>query len=337
MLNQLGDVTRRARELEAILGGSTYFDAIGVAARQAQQVQEVIEALHLDEVARAAQQIRSTQAELWARQQAKLMEDVAESERHIQEIIVGTRIMEQMESMRLQLASEARHATEVARRFVEQLIGPPDQHLRIREALLPQVSVSALNAVIGAFPADGYLGDLLGQGSMAAAINSLRSAIEAPSLESISKAIDLMGEDVEEAIESKPANWQFRVSVLMLIVQILQFLLDAYTAFVQPQVASAKAAEFEAKMMEQFRMLNERLDDSDDGQRDHSGFDFYRVERRAPLVQKPRAKERALAWIEPGALLSVLEDRGTWVQVDFPEARPGTPREGWIRRKYLAR
>lgn len=341
MLNGLGDVTRRAREINALLGGSAYFDAINAAAaRSAQQVQAAIEALHLDEASQAAQQLLSTQAESWATQQAKAMEDAIESARRM---IDGTRIdqlsreMAQVESMRAALASEVRHAAEVARRFAEQLVGPLDQHLQIREALLPQVSISALNAAIGAFPADGYLGDLLGQGPMAAAINSLRSAIEAPSVERIAQALDLMDVGVEGAIEAEPADLQLRLFLLGVAFTILLAVLTTLHAQWLADLSSEQVADLDAKMTEQFRLLRERLDAFRDVEDNHREFDFYRVERRAPLVQMPRAKGKVLAWIEPGALLSVLEDRDTWVHVDFPEASPGMPREGWIRRKYLAR
>ena len=336
----IGDVTRRAREINAILGGSGYFDAINVAARSTQQLLAAIEAARLDE-ARAAQQIRAAEAERWARQQEELMHDALERARSV---IHGTPIqqqllreMEQLESLRAQLAAQVRHAADVARPFAADLSGLPDERLRIRELLIPQVSASAISAAISAFPPRGFMDDLLGQGAIAAAMNSLRSAMEARSVERIAQALDLMEVGVEETIEAEPANLQLRMFLAQLVLDILLFVFQMLYGDHQAQLAAVKAAESEARMMEQFRLLNERLDDSDDCEREHRGFGFYRVERRAPLVQKPRAKERAPAWIEPGALLRVLEDRDTWVHVEFPEARPGTPREGWIRRKYLGR
>lgn len=176
----------------------------------------------------------------------------------------------------------------------------------------------------------------------AATLRSLRLATEVgptdpplPSRETV-ELVALINQLVQDAIARAPSTPAMRVPWFRdfrLLLELAAFLL-AVLGFLRPLPDADLRAEL-ATLSEHVAEVRSILSETDREEGDPP-YDYYAVDRRAPLKQLPKPSATVLRWMEAGELLWVRERRGEWLRIVVGDAT-GAEFEGWVRKKYLTR
>jgi hypothetical protein len=207
---------------------------------------------------------------------------------------------------------------------------------RINEMLTP--SLPALRSSMLIFEQLAAPAGVLGiDSTLAAAMKSLRQAAELSSLDATTAFLQQFEEGVREALDEAPEDPQLRLAWYGYLLSIFLFVLGVVHERALYQKSANADAEFQSRVMKQLADLNDRLDQLQLPSEAEERYEFYLVDRQAPLTQKPRRHSTVVRWLQPGELVWVRQRLGVWVRIQYVDSLDATVQEGWVKKKYLTR
>jgi len=177
---------------------------------------------------------------------------------------------------------------------------------------------------------------LIMNSTLSSAIKSLRQATDIWSANQFEDFLGQLEHGVAEAIRGAPDDPKLKFSLYRHLLSVLLFVLGVAHSQALSHCSAQEAADFEARLMHQFRLMNDRFDELD-LPKSEAHYEFYLVERWAPLTQKPRSNSTVMKWLQPGELVWVSARKGPWVRIHYVDSGDGTEHGGWTRKKYLTR
>ncbi len=244
--------------------------------------------------------------------------------------------LEPMTRVRSQIASAINAASITSQHFESAAARFAGDAQRISQILV--TTGPALRSSMLHFEDLGESGGVLGINStLARSIESLRHAMENSSPDETRVFLEEFEQGISEALDEAPENPMLRLSWLGHLLSILLFVLNTLHAEHLHQLSSENSTESESRIMQQFRILNDSIDELQPIGEEKGLYQYYMADRQAPLKEKPRPKSTVLRWIQPGELVWVHARKGRWIQIEYVDSLDGTTHRGWVRKKHLTR
>lgn len=305
----LEDIRRTQRVIDELTRSS----AVEQIMREAERIQQLVRPTALDQLMRDMDRVRVLREQV---ARSINLEAVGRVQSQIASAIDAARITsDHFQSAANRIASDAHRISQV---FA--LNGPA-----LRSSMLVFEQLTAPGGVLGV------------SSSLATAIDSLRQTTELSTAESLRTFLDQLDQGVGEAIDQAPTDPTLRLSWYGHLLSILLFILSIAHSEYLHHLSSEASADFQSRVMRQFEILNERLDELQPSESTQPLHQFYLVGRQGPLTARPRPHSTVLRWLQPGELVWVRARKGRWVRIHYVDSIDGTILEGWVRKKHLTR
>jgi hypothetical protein len=171
---------------------------------------------------------------------------------------------------------------------------------------------------------------------------ALRDAAGFPSSERFDAAMEDFGRRLEEVANAAPANRELKLFWYSQLISLLLFVLGLAISQMLQNAADIDRREFENWVKESITKLSDKIESEcaislEPAPSHGEQYEFFIVERRAPIRERPRQRSTVVSWLHAGRLVWVRGRRGRWVYVNYVDVLGGETHRGWVLKKYLHR
>ena len=159
-------------------------------------------------------------------------------------------------------------------------------------------------------------------------LNQLQSIPDIEDAEDVEREASKIEQLFNERIAKLRPDFISREGMIQILIAIIFLWYQMYEGMKTEERIIEAITQTESRLLERIETLRPQ----------ESAETFYIVLRRvAQLRSRPTTKKPVIELLYPNQRVSLIESKGKWIQVKYFDYVDGSPKSGWVLKKYLRR